>query len=118
MVIQGKKGSICFYFNNKLVGSLPLGKRFLQDYEKQRDILLREALEDQNFKKIKRIFWSGLHKFINLIHSAFDLICHLIKRFYIDLRRCRLIQKFFYLHFFPLLLFLFQILFLLFVKLF
>lgn len=65
MVIQGKKGSVCFYFNNKLVGSLPLGKRSLQDYEKQRDILLREALEDQNFKKIKRIFWSGLHKFIN-----------------------------------------------------
>ena len=76
MVIQGKKGSVCFYFNNKLVGSLPLGKRSLQDYEKQRDILLREALEDQNIKKLKRTFWRGLHKFINFGYKEDnDFIC-------------------------------------------
>ena len=63
MIIQGKKGSLVFYFNNKIVGSLPLGKRSLQDYEKQRDKLLREALEAEKLKEVKRIMWRGLHKF-------------------------------------------------------
>ena len=38
MIFQGKKGSLVFYFNNKIVGSLPLGKRSLQDYEKSTQI--------------------------------------------------------------------------------
>ena len=63
MIFQGKKGSLVFYFNNKIVGSLPLGKRSLQDYEKQRDKLLREALEAEKLKEVKKIMWKGLHKF-------------------------------------------------------
>ena len=67
VVYQGNKGSVCFYFNNKLVGSLPLGTkgraRTMEDYEKQRDKLLREALEAEPIKQIKKIFWRGLHKF-------------------------------------------------------
>lgn len=63
VIHQGSKGSICFYFENKLVGSLSLGKRTMKDYEKARDNLLREALEAMPLKEVKRIMWRGLHKF-------------------------------------------------------
>lgn len=61
MVIQGKNGSVVFYFENKIVGSLPLGNHTMEDYYKQRDKLLREALEDRKLKEIKKIMWRGLH---------------------------------------------------------
>lgn len=63
VVYQGKNGSAVFYFENKIVGSLPLGNHTIEDYEKQRDNLLREALEDKSFnlRKIKNIMWRGLH---------------------------------------------------------
>jgi len=61
MVIQGKNGSVVFYFENKIVGSLPLGNHTMEDYYKQRDKLLREALEDRKLKQIKQIMWRGLH---------------------------------------------------------
>jgi hypothetical protein len=67
VVYQGKNGSAVFYFENKIVGSLPLGNHTIQDYEKQRDSLLREALEDKSFnlKQIKNIMWRGLHTMKN-----------------------------------------------------
>ena len=61
MIIQGKNGSVVFYFENKIVGSLPLGNHTMEDYYKQRDKLLREALEDRKLKQIKQIMWRGLH---------------------------------------------------------
>ena len=63
MIYNGKNGSLVFYFENKIVGSLPLGKHTIEDYEKQRDSLIREALEDKSFnlKQIKNIMWRGLH---------------------------------------------------------
>ncbi len=63
VVHQGSKGSVCFYFENKLVASAPLGRKSMKDYEKARDNLLREALEAMPIKEVKRIMWSGLHKF-------------------------------------------------------
>ena len=45
VIYSGKKGSMTFFFENKIVGSLPLGKRSIDDYYIQRDRLLREALE-------------------------------------------------------------------------
>ena len=67
VVYQGKNGSAVFYFENKIVGSLPLGNHTIEDYEKQRDNLLREALEDKSFnlRKIKNIMWRGLHTMKN-----------------------------------------------------
>ena len=62
MINQGKNGSVVFYFENKIVGSLPLGNHTMEEYYEQRDNLLREALEDRNFKDIKNIMWRGLHK--------------------------------------------------------
>jgi hypothetical protein len=61
VVIQGKNGGVVFYFENKIVGSLPLGNHTMEDYYKQRDKLLREALEDRKLKQIKQIMWRGLH---------------------------------------------------------
>lgn len=63
MIRQGKNGSISFWFENKIVGSLPLGKRTMKDYYDSRDKLLREALEEMKLKDVKRIMWKGLHKF-------------------------------------------------------
>jgi len=39
----------------------------IEDYEKQRDSLLREALEDKSFnlRQIKNIMWRGLHTMKN-----------------------------------------------------
>ena len=67
VVYQGKNGSAVFYFENKIVGSLPLGNHTIEDYEKQRDSLLREALEDKSFnlRQIKNIMWRGLHTMKN-----------------------------------------------------
>jgi hypothetical protein len=65
VIYSGKKGSMTFFFENKIVGSLPLGKRSIDDYYIQRDRLLREALEAQKLKDVKRIMWRGLHKFKN-----------------------------------------------------
>lgn len=67
VVYQGKNGSAVFYFENKIVGSLPLGNHTIEDYEKQRDNLLREALEDKSFnlRQIKNIMWRGLHTMKN-----------------------------------------------------
>ena len=53
MVIQGKNGSVVFYFENRIVGSLPLGNHTMEDYEKQRDNLIREALEEKDKLKEK-----------------------------------------------------------------
>jgi len=76
MIYQGKQGSVCFYFENKLVGSLPLGKRTMKDYEKARDTLLREALEDLKLKEVKRTFWRGIHKFKQrLLPEDNEFIC-------------------------------------------
>ena len=76
MIYQGKQGSVCFYFENKLVGSLPLGKRTMKDYEKARDNLLREALEDLKLKEVKRTFWRGIHKFKErLLPEDNEFIC-------------------------------------------
>jgi hypothetical protein len=76
MIYQGKQGSVCFYFENKLVGSLPLGKRTMKDYEKARDNLLREALEDLKLKEVKRTFWRGIHKFKQrLLPEDNEFIC-------------------------------------------
>ena len=76
MIYQGKQGSVCFYFENKLVGSLPLGKRTMKDYEKARDTLLREALEDLKLKEVKRTFWRGIHKFKErLLPEDNEFIC-------------------------------------------
>lgn len=76
VVHQGKQGSVCFYFENKLVGSLPLGKRTMKDYEKARDKLLREALEDLKLKEVKRTFWRGIHKFKQTgLQSDNEFIC-------------------------------------------
>ena len=33
VVHQGSKGSVCFYFENKLVSSAPLGRKSMKDYE-------------------------------------------------------------------------------------
>tara|TARA_R110000787_G_scaffold199605_6_gene310706 strand:- start:2925 stop:3260 length:336 start_codon:yes stop_codon:yes gene_type:complete len=33
MIIQGKDGTICTYWNDLLISSLPLGKRKVKDYE-------------------------------------------------------------------------------------
>ena len=62
MVIQGKNGSVVFYFENNIVGSLPLGNHSMKDYEKHRDKLLREALQDMKLKEVKKLMWRGLHK--------------------------------------------------------
>jgi len=80
MIHQGKQGSVCFYFENKLVGSLPLsnGKngKSMKDYEKARDTLLREALEDLKLKEVKRTFWRGIHKFKQrLLPEDNEFIC-------------------------------------------
>ena len=76
MIYQGKQGSVCFYFENKLVGSLPLGKRTMKDYQKARDKLLREALEDLKLKEVKRTFWRGIHKFKErLLPEDNEFIC-------------------------------------------
>ena len=76
MIYQGKQGSVCFYFENKLVGSLPLGKRTMKDYEKARDNLLREALEELKLKEVKRTFWRGIHKFKErLLPEDNEFIC-------------------------------------------
>ena len=61
MINQGKNGSVVFYFENKIVGSLPLGNHTMEEYYEQRDKLLREALEDRKLKFIKNIMWRGLH---------------------------------------------------------
>ena len=46
MITQGKNGSVVFYFENRIVGSLPLGNHTIEEYYDQRDNLLLEALED------------------------------------------------------------------------
>ncbi len=76
MIYQGKQGSVCFYFENKLLGSLPLGRKSMKDYEKARDTLLREALEDLKLKEVKRTFWRGIHKFKQrLLPEDNEFIC-------------------------------------------
>tara|TARA_R110002126_G_scaffold10351_1_gene47139 strand:+ start:387 stop:746 length:360 start_codon:yes stop_codon:yes gene_type:complete len=69
VIYSGKKGSLVFYFENNIIGSLPLGKRSIDDYYIQRDRLLKEALEAQKLKVIKKTFWRGLHKFKNFEFS-------------------------------------------------
>ncbi len=76
MVIQGKNGGVVFYFENNIVGSLPLGNHSMKDYEKQRDKLIREALGDRKLKEIKRIMWRGLHKMKDTgFNGDNDFIC-------------------------------------------
>lgn len=76
MVIQGKNGSVVFYFENRIVGSLPLGNYTMEDYEKQRDNLIREALEDMKLKEVKNIMWRGLHKMKDTgLRQDNDFIC-------------------------------------------
>ena len=75
MIIQGKNGSVVFYFENRIVGSLPLGNRTMEDYEKQRDNLIREALEDMKLKDVKNIMWRGLHKMKDGSREDNDFIC-------------------------------------------
>lgn len=75
MVIQGKNGSVVFYFENKIVGSLPLGNHTMEDYEKQRDKLIREALEDMKLKEVKNIMWRGLHAMKDGFKEDNDFIC-------------------------------------------
>jgi len=80
MVIQGikvgKNGSVVFYFENKIVGSLPLGNYTMEDYYKQRDKLIREALQDMKFKEVKKIMWRGLHSMKDTGHRHDnDFIC-------------------------------------------
>ena len=55
VIYSGKKGSLVFYFENNIIGSLPLGKRSIDDYYIQRDRLLKEALEAQKLKVNKSI---------------------------------------------------------------
>lgn len=62
MITQGKNGSVVFYFENRIVGSLPLGNHTIEEYYDQRDNLLLEALRDMKFKEVKNIMWRGLHK--------------------------------------------------------
>ena len=75
MVIQGKNGSVVFYFENKIVGSLPLGNHTMEDYEKHRDKLLREALEDMKLKEVKKLMWRGLHAMKDGSRQDNDFIC-------------------------------------------
>jgi len=75
MIIQGKNGSVVFYFENHIVGSLPLGNRTMEDYEKQRDKLIREALEDMKLKEVKNLMWRGLHKMKDGSREDNDFIC-------------------------------------------
>jgi len=75
MINQGKNGSVVFYFENKIVGSLPLGNHTMEEYYEQRDNLLREALEDRKLKFIKNIMWNGLHKMKGGDKEDNDFIC-------------------------------------------
>jgi len=76
MVIQGKNGGVVFYFENRIIGSLPLGNHTMEDYEKQRDNLIREALEDMKFKEVKNIMWRGLHAMKDTgLRQDNDFIC-------------------------------------------
>jgi len=76
VVIQGKNGGVVFYFENRIVGSLPLGNYTMEDYYKQRDRLIREALEDRKLKEVKNIMWRGLHKMKDSgLREDNDFIC-------------------------------------------
>ena len=76
VVIQGKNGGVVFYFENRIVGSLPLGNHSMKDYYKQRDNLIREALEDRKLKEVKKIMWRGLHKMKDTgLREDNDFIC-------------------------------------------
>ena len=76
MIREGKNGSLNFYFENKFVGSLSLGRKSIKDYYVARDKLLREALEEMKLKDVKKIMWRGVHKFKeNLYETDNEFMC-------------------------------------------
>jgi len=75
MIIQGKNGSVVFWFRNKIVGSLPLGNHTMEDYYGHRDKLLREALEDVKLKYVKVLMWKGLHALMDGVKEDNNFIC-------------------------------------------
>jgi hypothetical protein len=77
MIWEGSHGSVCFYFENKLVASLPLTEENCLDrYWKQVGGLIAEGLREGNSLKYqKNLFWKGVHhalKKMNRIMNEVD----------------------------------------------
>jgi len=48
MMMQGKDGMLCLYYNNLLIAGFPLGQMGLKDYADVSNRLLLDSLREQN----------------------------------------------------------------------
>jgi hypothetical protein len=55
VVIEGKNGSVTFFWKNKLVMGIPLGKWNMKDYTKLGDDLILKYMRENNMKVIEII---------------------------------------------------------------
>lgn len=56
MILVGKQGSVCLYWNDLLISSLPIGKRQWGDYLKESEKFILDSMKQHN-KNIKEVIY-------------------------------------------------------------
>ena len=56
MIKVGKEGSICLYWNDLLISSIPIGKRKWDDYLKESEKFILDSMKQYN-KNIKEVIY-------------------------------------------------------------
>ncbi len=56
MIIQGKEGSLVLFWNDKLISSLPLGKRTVEEYLNEANTFILNSMREDK-KNIKELVY-------------------------------------------------------------
>lgn len=56
MMIQGKEGQLCLYYNELLIAGFPLGQMKMTDYRKIAEDLIIDSMRTQNRNMREQIF--------------------------------------------------------------
>ena len=65
MINKGKDGSLSFFFENKLIASVPINNQHPYEYwERVGNDIILDGMRDSKmkFNKIKTAFWTCIHK--------------------------------------------------------